>query len=218
MHRKHRTARLLRDCHLLLVATPLLLSVRCVQVLDCEGIVAGSVLAQLDHCVSPGGKRTLRSWLAAPLQSPEAISLRQDAVEELLDTAADAADTARTAMRGCGDIERSVVRLAAAAVGALGRDAPEVVLYEDTSRRKVKAVTTLLSGLQSVHTAVEAVQAAECKSEELKTLCSWGQGMPDFREALKARAWPLLSSLYSATDSRVAFAMLVLSNWMSLCV
>ena len=83
--------------------------------LECEGSVVGSVLAQLDHCVTPAGKRTLRSWLAAPLQSPAAISLRQDAVEELLGAAADAADTARTAMRACGDIERAVVRLAAAA-------------------------------------------------------------------------------------------------------
>lgn len=162
-----------------------------VQVLDCEGGVAGSVLAQLDHCVTPGGKRTLRAWLAAPLQSPTAISLRQDAVEELLGAAADAADTARTSMRGCGDIERAVVRLAAAAAGALGRDAPGVVLYEDTSRRKVKAVTTLLSGLQSVETAFEALQAAGGSSEELKTLCSWGKGIPDFREPLKARIWAL---------------------------
>ena len=159
----------------------------CVQVLDCEGGVAGSVLAQLDHCVTPGGKRTLRSWLAAPLQSPAAISLRQDAVEDLLGTAADAADTARTALRACGDIERAVVRLAAHAAGALGRDAPGVVLYEDASRRKVEVVTTLLSGLESVQAAVEAVQAAESTSQELKTLCSWGQGTPDFREALKVR-------------------------------
>jgi DNA mismatch repair protein MSH6 len=158
-----------------------------VQVLECDGAVAGSVLAQLDHCVTPGGKRTLRAWLTAPLQSPEAISRRQDAVEELLNAGADAAATARTAMRACGDIERAVVRLAAAAVGALGRDAPGVVLYEDTSRRKVKAVTTLLAGLESVRAAVEALQAA-CVSEELKTLCSWGDGIPDFREALKARA------------------------------
>lgn len=153
--------------------------------LECEGSVVGSVLAQLDHCVTPAGKRTLRSWLAAPLQSPAAISLRQDAVEELLGAAADAADTARTAMRACGDIERAVVRLAAAAAGALGRDAPGVVLYEDTSRRKVKAVTALLSGLESVQAAVEAVQRAEASAEELTALCSWGQGIPDFREALK---------------------------------
>ena len=60
-------------------------------------------------------------------------------------------------------------------------------LYEDASRRKVEVVTTLLSGLESVQAAVEAVQAAESTSQELKTLCSWGQGTPDFREALKVR-------------------------------
>ena len=174
------------------------------QVLDCEGSAAGSVLAQLDHCVTPAGKRTLRSWLAAPLQCPTAIARRQDAVQDLIDS--DAAETARSALRTCGDIERAVVRLAAAAAGALGRDAPGVVLYEDTSRRKVKAVTTLLAGLGGVQTAVEAMQAADCSSEELKTLCSWGQGIPDFRECLKVCSFKPLRA-HTHPDALILFEL-----------
>ena len=155
------------------------------QILECESNPSGSVLAHLDHCVTPGGKRMLRAWLAAPLRNTAAISRRQDAVAELLGGAASGMEAARDALRSAGDIERGIVRLAAAAAGVLGRDAPGVVLYEDSSRRKVRAVTALLRGLQAVQQAVEQVALADVKAEALAELVVWDMRMPDFRRDLE---------------------------------
>eukprot|EP00892_Ulva_mutabilis_P010533 jgi/Ulvmu1/7852/UM004_0083.1 len=162
------------------------------EILECERNPSGSVLAQLDHCVTPGGKRALRAWLSAPLQCTADICRRQDAVAELLDGAAGGMEAARDSLRAAGDIERAVVRLVAAAAGALGRDAPGVVLYEDSSKRKVRAVTALLRSLEAVQQAVEHMAAAGVTAEALTELVTWDRRMPDFRKDLE--------ELMSATD------------------
>lgn len=158
-----------------------------VQILECESNPAGSVLAHLDHCVTPGGKRVLRGWLAAPLHSTADIHCRQDAVAELLDSAASGMEAARDGLRAAGDIERGIVHLAAAAAGAIGRDAPGVVLYENPSRRKVRAVTAVLRGLEAVQQAVEELGAVNPKASILVELVTWDRRMPDFRKSLEVR-------------------------------
>lgn len=95
-----------------------------------------------------------------------------------------------------GDIERAVVRLTAASAGALGRDAPEVVLYEDTSKRKVRAVTALLADLARVSAAVTAFADVELTAPALAALVTWGGRMPDFRDTL--------AELQAATDWKQA--------------
>ena len=155
------------------------------QILECESNPSGSVLAHLDYCVTPGGKRMLRGWLAAPMRCTADIRSRQDAVAELLDGAVSGMEEARSALRAAGDIERGIVRLAASAAGAVGRDAPGVVLYENPSRRKVRAVTALLRGLEAVQQAVEALAAVSPTAAALKELVTWDQRMPDFRKALE---------------------------------
>ena len=45
-----------------------------------DGTLQGSVLGELDTCVTPAGSRTLRRWLAAPLTSPARVAERQRAV------------------------------------------------------------------------------------------------------------------------------------------
>ncbi|KFM28138.1 DNA mismatch repair protein Msh6 [Auxenochlorella protothecoides] len=98
--------------------------------------LAGSLLAAVDHCVTPGGRGAMRAWLARPLFDPGAIRARQDA--------------------------RAVVRLAAAGLG-LGpaRDAPRVVLYEDTARRRVRGVAATLRGLRRIQDAVAQFQGVD---------------------------------------------------------
>jgi DNA mismatch repair ATPase MutS len=157
------------------------------QVVHCEGNALGSVLAHLDYCVTPLGKRMLRSWLTKPLRCCADIHARQDAVGELLDGAAPALESALSSLRCVGDIERDIMRLAAASAGAMGRDAPRVVLYEDSSKRKVRMITSLLRGLQGVRDAVEALAEGGVQSAVLKGLTTWGQRMPDFRDALEVR-------------------------------
>ena len=48
-----------------------------------EGTVHGSLLEVLDHCVSHGGKRLLRTWLCRPLYDVAQIVSRQQAVAAL---------------------------------------------------------------------------------------------------------------------------------------
>jgi DNA mismatch repair protein MSH6 len=164
-------------------------------VVDSEA-ARGSVLAQLDHCVTPGGKRHLRRWLCRPLQSVEAIQRRQDAVAELMGPLLATMDDAAECLVHVGDIERGIVRLAVGSAGALSRDAPHVVLYEDTSKRRVHAVSSVLWALQKIEAAVEALEAAQPMSDLLKELMTWGKRLPDFREELKG--------LIGATDWKQA--------------
>ena len=164
------------------------------QVVDSDAN-GGSVFAQLDHCVTPAGKRLLRAWLARPLQSAAAIAARQDAVAELMEALLDTAEDASGHLAKLGDLERATVRLAAGAAGALGRDAPHVILYEDSSKRKVRAMTSVLWGLQEAQAAVAALLAAGPRAAALRGLLEWGGArMPDFRaplqELLAAADWP----------------------------
>eukprot|EP00887_Chlorella_sp_A99_P007330 scaffold2.g7330.t1 len=109
---------------------------------NAEGGATGSLLAALDHCVTPAGRRRLRQWLCRPLHRIADIEARQDAVADLMGPAEDAACTARKLFSGLADLERALARLGAAGAGAgPARDAPHVVLYEDTARRRVQAAT-----------------------------------------------------------------------------
>ena len=106
---------------------------------------AGTLLAVLDHCVTPFGRRRLRQWLCRPLCRISDIATRQDAVADLMGPLADCVGRARKQLSGVADLERAVARLHAATVeGAVGRDAAHVVLYEDVSCRKVRGLTSAL--------------------------------------------------------------------------
>ena len=48
---------------------------------------------------------------------------------------------------GVGDIQRSLARLQASGTG---RDADNVILYEDAAKRRVSALASALRGLQSL--------------------------------------------------------------------
>jgi len=131
------------------------------------GGAAGTLLSALDFCVSPPGRRRLRAWLCRPLGCPRAISKRQDAVETLLTSARAAADQARAALAGSGDLERSLARLSAAAAaaaaavggGGIGRDAAGVVLYEDAAKRRVLALAGALRGLRLALDALAEIRS-----------------------------------------------------------
>ena len=61
------------------------------------GGTAGSLLAAMDACATPAGRRKLREWLCKPLGRPHDIAARQDAVQDLMTIAADAAIATRKA-------------------------------------------------------------------------------------------------------------------------
>jgi DNA mismatch repair protein MutS len=82
-----------------------------------RGASKGSLLGEIDACVTPAGSRLLARRLAAPLAEPGPINARLDAVETL------AADTAlgmrlRASLKSVPDLTRALTRL------ALGRGGP----------------------------------------------------------------------------------------------
>ncbi|HEX4296740.1 MAG TPA: DNA mismatch repair protein MutS, partial [Devosia sp.] len=82
-----------------------------------RGTVAGSLLGEIDRCVTPAGSRLLARRLGAPLCDPAAINDRLDAVDTLL------GDTMlctglRAALKTVPDLTRAATRL------ALGRGGP----------------------------------------------------------------------------------------------
>jgi DNA mismatch repair protein MutS len=82
-----------------------------------RGTLKGSLLAEIDHCVTPAGSRLLARRLSAPLCDPAAINARLDAVETLLgDTIL--STRLRGALKSAPDLTRALTRL------ALGRGGP----------------------------------------------------------------------------------------------
>ena len=69
-------------------------------------------------------------------------------------------------MAGVGDLERSIARLQAAGTG---RDADNVVLYEDVAKRRVTALASFLQGLQSLQVFSAVFQS------DAGTISSWRQ-------------------------------------------
>ncbi|KAK9807187.1 hypothetical protein WJX73_005617 [Symbiochloris irregularis] len=153
-----------------------------------SGGTDGSLLGALDRCVTPAGRRLLRSWLCRPLDDVDAITARQDAVHDLMHGISEEMGTARQRFAGVGDLERGVARIVAACAGATGRDAEAVVLYEDAAKRRVMAFVSTLRSLQALQRAMEGLQAAcgDMSSTLLQKLVTPGQALPAFAEPLDA--------------------------------
>lgn len=79
--------------------------------LEIAGGNGGSLYETLNRCRTPMGKRKLGDWLLHPLLDAEAISARQDAVSTLLEDPAERGKL-QSSLSGCGDLDRSVSRLA----------------------------------------------------------------------------------------------------------
>ncbi|CAL8470971.1 g10513 [Coccomyxa elongata] len=136
-----------------------------------DGGATGSLIACLDMCATVMGKRQLRAWLCRPMARIVDITARQDAVAELMGPAAEAAQAARSALTGLGDLERALARLQASTL-AEGDGTNAAIYYEDTAKRKVLALITVLRGLQSVQEAWEGFRQMGnvLKSAELRRL------------------------------------------------
>ena len=151
-----------------------------------EGGVVGTLLAALDHCTTPFGRRRLRQWLCRPLCRVEDITARQDAVADLMGVAEEAAGAARKALSGVSDLERALARLGAtgAGLGSL-RDDPRVVLYEDVSKKRVQAVVGTLRALEKVKQGVGAFTGCGAQSSMLLDLVTPGRGrFPNLQPAM----------------------------------
>jgi DNA mismatch repair protein MutS len=82
-----------------------------------EGKFAGSLLWTLDKTKTGMGSRMLRKWLLKPLFSVPEIVARQDAVEEIIDSA-DLGRDLRACLAKLSDLERLAVRLSSSTICA----------------------------------------------------------------------------------------------------
>ena len=76
-----------------------------------DGTLNGSLLEVIDRTRNPMGARLLRRWLLHPLIRLEPVTLRHDAVEELLD-APQTREEIRSLIGGVIDLERALSRIA----------------------------------------------------------------------------------------------------------
>ncbi len=75
-----------------------------------DGSVQGSLLGELDHCVTPMGKRLVRQWVSKPLLEVNLIHLRQQGVQFLFNQGLLRAEL-RAALKPLSDLERLTTRL-----------------------------------------------------------------------------------------------------------
>ncbi len=69
-----------------------------------------TLLGLLDRCVTPMGARLLRRWMHRPVRDRVLLGRRQASVRQLLDTRG--CDSLRGLLRGVGDVERILARVA----------------------------------------------------------------------------------------------------------
>jgi DNA mismatch repair protein MSH6 len=113
----------------------------------------GSLWAFVNRTKSAFGRRLLRSWLCHPLYRCKDITRRQEAVAELLGPLSEAAEDARSALRGIPDLERLLTRVHSN--GLRKRDPVEhpdsrAILYENVNVRKIKDFADVLTGFETV--------------------------------------------------------------------
>jgi len=153
---------------------------------NAEGGTTGTLLGALDHCVTPFGKRRLREWLCKPLFVINEIQARQGAVKDLMDGAEESAGEARRILAGLTDIERSIVRICASGIGVGSLRESRAILYEDVSKKKIKAVYATLSDIRKTIKAVEAfATSSDVQSAYLQSLIGHGS-FPDIKTPLEA--------------------------------
>ncbi len=75
-----------------------------------DGSVKGSLLGELDHCITPMGKRVIRQWVSKPLLDVNLIHSRQQGVRLLFDQGMLRAEL-RAAFRPLSDLERLATRV-----------------------------------------------------------------------------------------------------------
>ncbi len=116
----------------------------------------------LDQCKTPMGSRLLKRWLCRPIRCQQTLNHRQQAIGTLL--SAHLMPDLTKALRGVGDLERVLARL------ALGTLRP----------RDLARLRTALSLLPELTTILHA-----CQTPHLQTLCQQIQTYPDLLTLLE---------------------------------
>ena len=166
-----------------------------------------TLLGILDRCVTAMGARLLRRWLHRPLRHRSALAQRRNRVQHLLDH--NGYDYLRGLLRGIGDVERILARVAlksarprdlVALADALGRlpdvraflSQPEALLFADLAERaspqpEVYALlrrAILANPPQVVRDGGVIAPGYDTELDELRNL---GEHADDYLVALEAR-------------------------------
>jgi len=128
-----------------------------------DGGTQGTLAGVVDTSVSAMGSRLLRRWLARPLRDPQTIGARHDAITDLL--ARTAFDGLREALRGTGDVERILARIA----------------LRSARPRDLAALRTTLRALPDIHRA-----AGDAEAERIRRLLADVADPAGIRERLES--------------------------------
>ncbi|MCA9286618.1 MAG: DNA mismatch repair protein MutS [Phycisphaerales bacterium] len=104
-----------------------------------SGGTDGSLLATLQRCRTPMGKRLVRQWLCFPLRDRSAIERRQRAVAALVDDAA-LLEMLQSRLAGVQDVARIAARV------AMDRATPRDIVAMGRSVAEVGGLATLFDG------------------------------------------------------------------------
>ena len=115
-----------------------------------RGTVKGSLLSEIDQCVTPAGSRLLARRLAAPLCEPGPINARLDAVERLREETI-LATRLRAALKSVPDLTRALTRL------ALGRGGPRDLAAVARAVSAAGELSRMLAGMADAPADLEAI-------------------------------------------------------------
>jgi DNA mismatch repair protein MutS len=103
---------------------------------------AKTLIDVVDQTLTPMGSRMLRRWIVMPLKEPSLAEERLSVVDQLV-RCGDAADVLRQHVRGIGDMERLISKV------AVGRINPRELLQLKRSLGEIEAVKSLCLGMQN---------------------------------------------------------------------
>jgi DNA mismatch repair protein MutS len=107
-----------------------------------DGSVQGSLLGELDRCVTPMGKRLVRQWVSKPLLDVNLIHSRQQGVLSLYDQGMLRAEL-RAAFKPLSDLERLTTRLVS------GSAQPRDLVGMRATLQRLPGILQLLQGVSA---------------------------------------------------------------------
>ncbi|XP_077517281.1 DNA mismatch repair protein Msh6-like isoform X1 [Amblyomma americanum] len=122
---------------------------------NASGGTEGTLLATMDFCCTPFGKRLFQQWLCSPPCRVKLIEDRQHAVDDLL-TYSEEAKKTRELLQSLPDLERLLSRIHGQGLARKSASHPDqrAILYEDTTYNKRK-IGNLLQALEGFRKAVK---------------------------------------------------------------
>ena len=118
---------------------------------------ARTLIDVIDQTLTPMGSRLLRRWMVMPLKDVAAIEQRLAVVDQLVRNI-DFADTMRQHIRGIGDMERLISKV------AVGRINPRELLQLKRSLGEIEQLKALCSSRQEAAISVYGEQLNSCRT------------------------------------------------------